>query len=174
MVFPCNVLACLAMILSYYPNLSATTSHAIIQLWLIYLILPILALMEPDFSDSVLYGEIPYFYVHHVFLMIFPFYYLYTNKVTMIQSANLQWIILSGAFFGFMYITLVTPLAIVSGLNLNYMLHPPLGFPFDGPHYRIYSIGFFWSMFAITRILLVGLEMMMSWRKRKNSFLKFQ
>ena len=37
----------------------------------------------------------------------------------------LKWISLVSAYFAIFYFIIITPIAILSGLNLNYMLHPP-------------------------------------------------
>lgn len=162
MLLPCNFIWFLAMILSFYPNLDTIASNTIIQLWLNFLILPIAALAQPDFSDTVLFGEKEFFYFHHTLLVVIPLYFLFSKKVTTLTRpifvTNVQWVLLSGSLFGLMYVTVVTPVSIASGLNLNYMLHPPPGFPFKGQNYRLWSIASIWSMVAMTRFCLVIIE----------------
>jgi hypothetical protein len=60
----------------------------------------------------------------------------------------------SCAFFGLFYFTVVSFLAILSGLNLNYMLHPPPAHDVViGEWYRFYSIGVVSLLFALSRLL---------------------
>lgn len=162
MLLPCNFVWFLAMILSFYPDLDANASNTIIQLWLNFLILPIAALAQPDFSDTVLFGEKEFFYFHHILLVIIPLYFLFSKKVTTVEGplfvSNLHWVLLSGSLFGLVYVTIVTPVSILSGLNLNYMLHPPPGFPFQGQNYRLWSMASIWSLVALTRCCLVIVE----------------
>jgi len=75
-----------------------------------------------------------------------------------------KWILLSCAYFALFYFGIVTPMAILSGLNLNYMLHPPPNQDdLVGEGYRITSIVYCAVMFTVIRLVVVILEF--SWRK---------
>jgi len=147
---PCNVLWCLAFALSFYPNLSTHASHIICQLWISYTSLTIAALAIPDTSDLVLPFELPYFFIMHWLLLFFPIYYLCSGKVSTLPFPNsgetyvssfFKWWSFSCIMFGIFYVTIITPLSLYSGINLNYMLNPPPtpGNIISGPNYRLMS-----------------------------------
>lgn len=197
MVMPCNMLWILNMVLCNYNCYNL--SHTILQLQCSYVGLVLVALANPDFSDTVLYGEVYFFYLHHFFLLYYILYYVFiTRKVsTYIQTQNnddegddvtthnrkrrngnrgvvlvfldgmklsLKWILLSCAYFALFYFGIVTPMSILSGLNLNYMLHPPPNQDdLVGQGYRIMSIVYCGVLFTVMRFVLVVAEF--CWRK---------
>jgi len=180
MFSPCNLLWALATILFYYPNLSHSTSQMILQLWISYIMLPIVALSVPDLADCVLFMEIPFFFLHHICLIMFPVYYVVTGKVSvsfpegnrgdvdkgfglLVSAAStfLRYWILSCAYFALLYFTIVTGLSIWSGMNLNYMLSPPPnpGNIVSGMNFRLMSVVCCSSIFMLGRFLMVLLEL---------------
>jgi len=207
MVMPCNMLWILNMVLCYYdyskdtkagnngaPTKTTTTSsyhklsHTILQLQCSYVGLILVALANPDFSDTVLYGEVYFFTFIIFFLLYYVLHYVFITRQisTYIPMQNdgegvidgmsnmggvidgvkisTKWILLSCAYFALFYFGIVTPMAILSGLNLNYMLHPPPNQDdLVGEGYRITSIVYCAVMFTVIRLVVVILEF--SWRK---------
>ncbi len=168
MMLPCNVLWFLAILLSFYPSsskLSKPLSETIVQLWFSYIGLPVAALAQPDTTDSIQFGEVYFFFIHHSLLVFFPLYYLYTAKSSTVQNytlwENVQWILVSCAFFGLFYFGIVAPFSLYVGLNLNYMLLPPAGSGVEGPTYRLQSIGVCVTVFTIMRVLLIVGEILL-------------
>lgn len=125
MLLPCNVLWFMTMIISY-AEVSPNVMNNIIQLLMTYIGLPILALLQPDTSDCVLFGEKIFFFVHHSLLIYYPLYYIWSGYDIGNWKEHLKWISLGSAFFACFYICFVTPICVISGLNLNYLLHPSL------------------------------------------------
>ena len=75
-----------------------------------------------------------------------------------------SWTLLSCSYFAFFYFGIVTPLSIQSGLNLNYMLHPPPNQDdLVGQGYRMMSIVYCVVSFAVMRMIIIVLELI--WRK---------
>jgi hypothetical protein len=73
----------------------------------------------------------------------------------------------SCAFFGLFYFNVVSFLAILSGLNLNYMLHPPPAQDVViGEWYRFYSIGLVSLLFALSRLLGYVVEVALFSKKK--------
>lgn len=213
MVMPCNVLWTLNMILCYYKinhqnnnnnnnnnNVNIITlkevnqldysnvAYTILQLQCSYIVLVLVALANPDFSDTVLFGEVYFFIIHHFFLLYYIIHYIFiTGQISTLLGGNddyenndkgkstmchvtscithfMQWIIMSCSYFAIFYFGIVTPLSIKSGLNLNYMLHPPPNQDdLVGEGYRITSIVYCAVSFTVMRFMIVVLEFM--WRK---------
>ena len=150
-VMPCNMNWILCFLLSFYPNLSYTASHAVLQMCISFSGLAVVALASPDTSDLVLPGEVPYFFISHVVLALYPFYFVATRQVSTLPSKHqrnvgsvimyfVAWFLFTCSVFGLFYFTFVTPLSIYSGLNLNYMLSPPANqYVVEGDWYRILS-----------------------------------
>ena len=203
MVMPCNVLWILNMIISFYGINARTPSqqmiesysnivYYIIQIQFSYTALVFVALLNPDFSDTVLFGEVYFYYIHHFFLLYYIIHYLFINGQVSTMDIRekygnhngslivhqiisfLQWVLISCCYFAIFYFGIVTPLSIYSGLNLNYMLHPPPNQDdLVGEWYRIMSIVYCAISFTVMRFILVLIEIV--WRKivllvkKKNS-----
>lgn len=76
----------------------------------------------------------------------------------------MKWILISSSYFAIFYFAIVTPMGVLSGLNLNYMLHPPPNQnDLVGQTYRITSIGYCTVSFTIMRFMIVMLEFI--WKK---------
>ena len=100
-------------------------------------------------------------------LLILPCYYIFSGKLTTLPNqlensiaSFLKWWLLSCVFFSIYYFTIVTPTAIMSGLNLNYMLSPP-PLPVDwvqGNNYRLISTSVCACAFFIMRLVVTMVE----------------
>ena len=201
MVMPCNVIWVMNMILCYYrfdsPESENNTSlflsyhnvaQTILQLQCSYIALVFVALLNPDFSDCVLLGEVHFYYIHHFQLLYFVMHYIFiTGQVSTLSIASqlstststststssmmikelmyfTTWILQSCSYFAIFYFGIVTPMSIVSGLNLNYMLHPPPNQnDLIGQGYRITSIGYCAVVFVIMRLMVIIMEMIWKW-----------
>lgn len=164
MLLPCNVLWFLHTALAFFP-MSSNTAHIIIQLCVGYSGLAMAALAVPDTDDCVLPFEKVFFVLHHTMLLAFPAYHVgFSGKVSLLPDKKkgetfwgsfMRWHLLSCALFGLFYFTLVTPISIYSGLNLNYMMSPPPnpGDIVSGPNFRIMSIGCCSTAFFIVRLI---------------------
>lgn len=182
MVFmPCNVNWTILLSLSYmpYPYLNANASHILCQMLIPMMGLTLVALVEADLGDVVLPFEVVYYFLHHTLLLLFPLYFLISGKITSLPilsktqtipkfsyimsflSTLGSWWMMNCALFGLLYVSIVTPLSIVSGINLNYMMSPPPGAPeagVSGENYRILSAGVCAFVFFIVRVLVMLIE----------------
>ena len=133
------------------------------------------ALAAPDLSTFNILFEVEWFFLHHYMLFIFPFYYLLAGKVSVLSpqvdnqslSSSVSFFILYWLFtctiFAFYYVTIITPISLLSGLNLNYMLNPP-PLPVDwvqGPNYRLISCVLVFTVFALFRGIFMVLEILL-------------
>lgn len=100
-------------------------------------------------------------------LLVLPCYYIYSGNLTTLtieketkSTSFLKWWLLSCALFAIYYYTAVTPIAIVTGLNLNYMLSPP-PLPVDwvqGNSYRLLSTVICAFAFFVMRLFVTIIE----------------
>ncbi|CAD2221971.1 TMEM164 family protein [Angomonas deanei] len=98
---------------------------------------PISAVIAPDWSDHKFAFEPTVFYVHHGLLLLLPWYYAIRYHTMPLSRSHLlhsMWVPMLISF------GLFTPYALLTGLNVNYMLYPPplKGLPavFTSPFYR--------------------------------------
>jgi hypothetical protein len=152
-VMPCNMQWLLTVLLCYGPK---KWSPVILELQLSYLGGAFVALAGPDLTDITMFGELEFFFFNHGILPFIPLLYLqngsYTTRTSL--ATHVEWWAISCSFFGIFYFTVVTFMAVLSGQNLNYMLHPPPGQDLCvGDWYRFYSIGLLSILFALSRLL---------------------
>ena len=169
LTMPCHVNWAMAFILCFYPNLSSHASNILCQIWVGMAGLTLIAILEPDLSDLTLPFEVPYFFIMHVILLIYPLYYLLSGKITLLPLPNqnesivscfMKWWMLTNASFAFFYVPVVTPLCIYSGLNLNYMMSPPPtpGDIIGGVNYRLISCAGVSMVFGVVRLVCTFIE----------------
>lgn len=195
MLAPCNALWVLAMILVYYPNLSNSISQRIVHLFITFVMLPVIALSVPDVEDCTLFLEIPYFFLHHILLILIPLYYVVTGRVSvlregggerysasstsrgkyslvMVASLNIRHWLYGTAYFMLLYFPIVSLINIWSGLNVNYMLSPPPnpGNVIDGDNFRLMSTVCCSTVFVIGRGLMILVEIIINcgWNTREK------
>ena len=165
-VMPCNMQWLLMVVLCYGPT---NWRPAILELQLSYLGGAFVALAVPDLTDLSMFGEMEFFFFNHGILPFIPLLYLqngsYTTRTSL--ATHIEWWAISCAFFGIFYFTVVTFLAVLTGLNLNYMLHPPPGQDVCiGEWYRFYSIGLLSLLFALSRLLGYVVEVTLFSKKK--------
>eukprot|EP00731_Ephydatia_muelleri_P036015 Em0192g5a len=51
-----------------------------------------------------------------------------------------SWNVFAGIFFGIQHLYVMTPLALITHVNLNYVMCPAYVDPFRGPYYRTYAV----------------------------------
>lgn len=102
------------------------------------------------YLDLVMWMEVPFFFFMHWALIVFPMYLIKIQHISVLPLENATDGIVSNfmkiwslacAYFGLFYFGVGTPLSLLTGLNLNYMLHPPPN-PGDivgGSNFRIQS-----------------------------------
>ena len=169
MLMPCNTIWIMHFLHAFLPGLSANSRHVLSQLSITYVGLPVVAIATPDLSDLTLPFEVEYFFINHAFLLVFPIYWVSSGRVSLLPSTNknettlgnfAMWYAFACACFALFYFALVTPVAIYSGINLNYMLSPPPnpGDVVSGPNFRLMSIGWCATLFFLFRFAALCAE----------------
>mmetsp|Transcript_45508 Transcript_45508/g.95538 ORF Transcript_45508/g.95538 Transcript_45508/m.95538 type:complete len:329 (-) Transcript_45508:168-1154(-) len=171
MAMPCNVLWTMWASLCFLP-IPTQIRHIMYQLTVPYTSLAIVALATPDVSDLKMWMEVPFFFFMHYALLVYPIYFLYSGRISVLPSSTgsdgmvsnfLKWWTLSCAYFALFYFGVAVPLSVVFGINLNYMLSPPPS-PDDmisGPNFRLQSTlccaaVFFFIQFVVTAAAVFG------------------
>ena len=169
MLMPCNTIWIMHFAHAFLPGLSANSRHVLSQLSITYFGLPVVAIATPDLSDLTLPFEVEYFFLNHALLLVFPIYWVSSGRVSMLPTnakdesalGNFaKWYALACACFALFYFAFVTPVAIYSGINLNYMLSPPPnpGDVVSGPNFRLMSIGCCATLFFMFRLAALCAE----------------
>ena len=184
MLMPCNVNWIMTFVLSYYPYLTLKTSYFLCQLLIPLMVLAFVALAEPDLGDLKLPFEIPHFFLSHALLPIYPIYLLYRGDISTLPYPGststyignfVGWWLFSCSAFLFFYFTIVSPLALYTGMNLNYMTNPPNGadeMGVSGQNYRILSTGIVAFAFFITNALVTIMEGVVRFLTKTSSKVK--
>jgi len=175
MAMPCNTLWLLFSLMCWDRLMNDRIRYALIQTSFSYMGLVFLALAVPDLSTFNILFEVEWFFLHHYMLFIIPFYYLLTGKVSVLSlqvdsqslsssvSFFIRYWLFTCTIFACYYVTIITPISLLSGLNLNYMLNPP-PLPVDwvqGPNYRLISCVLVFTVFALFRGIFMVLEILL-------------
>ena len=172
MLMPCNTIWIMHFVHAFLPGLTANSRHVLSQLSITYFGLPVVAIATPDLSDLTLPFEVEYFFINHALLLVFPIYWVSSGRVSLLPPAGTakgestvsgnfaKWYAFACACFALFYFAFVTPVAIYSGINLNYMLSPPPnpGDVVSGPNFRLMSIGCCATLFFLFRFAALCAE----------------
>lgn len=113
--------------------------------------------------------EVTFFFCMHYALIVYPIYLIKIRHISILPLAHAKdgivsnflkiWI-LACAYFALFYFGVGVPLSLLSGLNLNYMLHPPPnpGDMVSGPNFRLQSTLACAAVFFLTQLLMTVFE----------------
>jgi len=93
-----------------------------------YLFFTVLALLVPDLTQLHLPFEVTNFYVQHIFLLLAPIHFLVSKRFPSDNITMADTLIAIGVG-GLFHFNVQLPAAILTGVNINYMLWPPPGLP---------------------------------------------
>jgi len=119
----------------------------VFQIALHYSFFTILAIAVPDLGQLRLPFEILNFWIQHYILLLTPLYLLFFSTRFPLEP-SVSTTLLALGLLGLFHYVLQLPVAMMTGVNVNYMLWPPPGVPtvYTGPYYR--------QAFTITFIIL--------------------
>ena len=166
MTWPCNLSWIAYWIICYVP-VSPRARQIFYQLMIPFLAFPILALSySPERIYMLRWMEEPFYYIHHILLVVFAMYSLRSGRTSMLPAGGTsvlsslmhQWMMAFGVFGVYMFG--MVPLSIYCGLNLNYVMSPPQNHRWlSGPWYRIILLGYFAIKFLIIQLIVLVFEM---------------
>ncbi|KAG7354911.1 Tmem164 family protein [Nitzschia inconspicua] len=173
---PCNMQWALSFIQCFVlPQQWKWAQYTLLQLRLTYIMSVMIAIVTPETDDCILPGEFAFYWFNHTLLLILPAAYVANGSVSCLPQVswsnaktssnvstwtfNRLWWQFSCAVFSLFYFIPVTLLAIYSGLNLNFMLHPPHDhFALKGKWFRLVATTMLATLFLVSRAIVLGLE----------------
>ena len=110
----------------------------------------LMAIMQPDLRDSTQFLEVPFFWFEHIVLLVIPCWAIWTGRF-FLNPLSIKLATASFFIIAIYHSLLLTTVALVTGVNLNYVLKPPLGvLELFGIYYRpiMYLFCFFITLFT--------------------------
>ena len=104
-----------------------------------------------DVRDLVLPGELFAFFAQHAVLVLAPFYMLRRGT----QPLFRQQIVLHWLAFNLFNMLLLAPLGLRTGVNVNYITHPPKPLALFGRAYRMMMVPLTLAFTALSRLAIV-------------------
>lgn len=135
MLQPCHAESALLLYVMYTSNHKMATR--VFQISLHYMFFTTLAIAVPDLASLQLPFEQVNFWVQHYILVVVPIYLIAVRRFELSPSWGLTSLAIGFGMFFHFYVQ--APAALLSGVNVNYMLWPPPGVPpiIANAHYRI-------------------------------------
>ncbi|XP_065888024.1 transmembrane protein 164-like [Dysidea avara] len=149
MLNPCHFLTIVEIYLLASKPTRFTLS--ILRMLVHYVYCALVAIVFPETGGRVLFGELVEYWVQHILIFaVIPPYLIHIWGVHNLEPLNdWSWACFAGIVFGIQHHYVMQPVAIVSHVNLNFILCPATKDPFRGPHYRT------WAVFHQTASLLI-------------------
>jgi len=189
MVMPCNMQWVLSFIQCFVvPESCKVAQYTLLQLRLTFIMSVIIAIVTPETEDCILPFEYEFYWINHFLLLLLPAAYVANGSVSCLPpkattsnsnnsseavstwAFNYYWWQFSCLMFCLFYFIPVTFLAIYSGLNLNFMLHPPHDhFALKGRWFRLVATLLLALLFGVSRLLVLGGEKMFPKQPKDNS-----
>ena len=177
LVMPCNMQWALSFLQCFLiPDSWRMAQYIILQLRLSYIMSVIIAIVTPETDDCTLPGEFFFYWFNHALLLLLPAAYVANGSVSCYPSKaatpttatgeetstwtfNILWWQFSCALMAVFYFIPVTIMAVYSGLNLNFMLHPPHDhFALKGKWFRLTAVLLLAILFGVSRLIVGALE----------------
>eukprot|EP00536_Pseudo-nitzschia_multiseries_P016096 jgi/Psemu1/220163/e_gw1.1019.28.1 len=171
LVMPCNMQWILAFLQCFVvPDSYGFLHYSMLQLRLSYLMSVVIAIVTPETDDCTLPGEFEFYWFHHFALLLLPFAYILNGSVSCYPSKNARcecstlayntyWWLFSCIVFFLFYFGPVALMAISTGLNLNFMLHPPHDhFLLKGESFRLVATASLGSLYTVSRLICLKAE----------------
>jgi hypothetical protein len=171
LVMPCNMQWALSVIqCCILPTHWKRAQYTLLQMRLTYIMSVIIAIVTPETDDCILPGEFAFYWFNHALLLVLPAAYVINGSVSCsmvpwqspgvsVWTFNMLWWAFSCALFSLFYFIPVTLLAIYSGLNLNFMMHPPHDhFALNGKWFRLVAVGMLAALFGVSRAMVYQME----------------
>lgn len=137
---PCHV--CTVMEIYLLLSKPGRRTFAVLRLLVHYVYGAALALLFPETLSRLLPGEVFNYWIQHIIILfIVPPYLIYIWGDECLEPINeWAWCFFANVVFSVHHSYIMTPLAILTHVNLNYLLCPASVDPFRGPYYRIIGL----------------------------------
>ena len=171
-VMPCNIQWVIAVLQCYIiPDSYSFLQLCLLQLRITYLFSVVIAIVTPNTEDCTGFGEYEFYWFNHCVLLILPLLYIKANKnvscypqsktttTTSVLVYNTYWWLFSCLIFYIFYFGFVTIMSVYTGLNLNFMLHPPDDhFVLKGKSFRLVATALLTFLYIFSRLLCLIVE----------------
>ncbi|EDV98178.1 transmembrane protein 164 [Drosophila grimshawi] len=134
---PCHVQTCLQIYLLAAKPTRTTT--ALFRIQMSNLNGPFLAFIFPEVEGRTYPFEQAAYWIQHALLYIIPIYILRSGAYTVEDLGDFKWSKIGTAFMLFYHFALLSPLSILTGINLDHMLCAAMSDPFQGQNYRLFA-----------------------------------
>ncbi|XP_017866624.1 PREDICTED: transmembrane protein 164 [Drosophila arizonae] len=134
---PCHVQTCLQIYLLAAKPTKVTT--ALFRIQMSNLNGPFLAFLFPEVEGRTYPFEQATYWIQHALLYLIPIYILRTGAYTIEDLGDFKWSKIGTAFMLFYHFVLLSPLSILTGINLDHMLCAAVSDPFQGQNYRLFA-----------------------------------
>lgn len=173
LVMPCNMQWVLSFLqCCVVPESYEYLQYSILQIRLTYLMSVVIAIVTPETDDCTGPGEYEFYWFNHFALLLLPFGYITNGSVSCYPSTqsqcstlayNAYWWLFSCVVFFLFYFGPVTIMAICTGLNLNFMLHPPHDhFLLKGNNFRLVATASLSTLYIVSRLICLKVESAMA------------
>ncbi|XP_055372522.1 transmembrane protein 164 [Condylostylus longicornis] len=117
------------------------TTTALFRIQNNYLNGPLLAFVFPEHDSRTLPLEQFTYWVQHALLFIIPIYLIREGGAYKLENImDFKWNLIGIAIMLLYHFCFLSPISMLTGVNLNHMLCAALADPFQGPNYRIAAI----------------------------------
>ena len=118
-------------------------TYFILRIHLGFLNGALLAVLFPVLDTCNLPFEVEVYWIQHILMLLIPVILIISEddniKLTPARSSIISYAFQSFSICSFYHLILLQPLALVSGINLNFLLCPAPSDPFSGPHYVLHA-----------------------------------
>ncbi|KAM8711984.1 hypothetical protein ACLKA7_012492 [Drosophila subpalustris] len=161
---PCHVQTCLQIYLLAAKPTKTTT--ALFRIQMSNLNGPFLAFLFPEVEGRTYPFEQATYWIQHALLYIIPIYILRSGTYTIEDTKDFKWCKIGTSFMLFYHFLLLSPLSILTGINLDHMLCAAMSDPFQGQNYRLFACC---HQALLCPILSKGTMLLFASRKSYNS-----
>lgn len=134
---PCHVQTALQIyLLAAKPT---KTSTALFRIQMCNLNGPFLAYIFPEVEGRTYPFEQATYWIQHGLLYIIPIYILRTGAYIIEDTRDFKWSRIGTSFMLLYHFGILSPLSILTGINLDHMLCAAMADPFQGQNYRLFA-----------------------------------
>jgi len=148
MLQPCH-LSTLCYAVCLWDTNNYERSRKLFNIAIHYGFFTLLAIVVPDLINKTDILELEIFWIHHYILLVMPLYEIWINRFPLSNNDSYwYWYWAAVAYGGFAHFAAQNPAALVSGINVNYMLFPPprVPWPLNTKYYRVFFTATFFFL----------------------------
>lgn len=137
---PCHIITIIEIyLLASGPS---RVTFATLRILVHYVYGALVAILFPDTLSRLFPGEVMMYWIQHatIFFIVPPFLIYVWGPRSLEPFGEWAWCCFAGILFGVHNHYILQPVAILTQVNLNYVLCPAVVDPFNGPYYRTMAV----------------------------------